>query len=149
MILLKPTVIDAKLVNCHFRLALGSSKSFQNKNPFSPMVITQRKSMRNALCASLATDKLILKTSAHLAIKHQSISTMENIPSLIRALFLQEKDKTNQKFYPGITQISSLIRKMNAINIDVDSFENKLQSTLNADLLTCSSTNDTITYITE
>lgn len=149
MILLKPTVIDAKLVNCHFRLALGSSKSFQNKNPFSPMVITQRKSMRNALCASLATDKLILKTSTHLANKHQSISTMENIPSLIRALFLQEKDKTNQKLYPGITQISSLIRKMNAINIDVDSFENKLQSTLNADLSTCSSTNDTITYIAE
>ena len=149
MILLKPTVIDAKLVNCHFRLALSSSKSFQNKNHFSPMVINQRKSMRNALCASLATDKLILKTSTHLAIKHQSISTMENIPSLIRALFLQEKDKTNQKLYPGITQISSLIRKMNAINIDVDSFENKLQSTLNADLLTCSSTNDTITYIME
>ena len=149
MILLKPTVIDAKIVNCHFRLALGSSKSFQIKNPFSPMVIAPKKSMRNALCASLATDKLILKTSTHLAIKHQSISTMENIPSLIRALFLQEKDKTNQKHYPGITQISSLIRKMNAINIDVDSFENKLQSTLNADLLTCSFTNNTITYITE
>ena len=105
--------------------------------------------MRNAFCTSLENDKLMLNARPHLTIQHQSISTMENIPSSIRALFLQEKDQTNQKIYPRITQISSLIRKMNSINIDVDSFENKLQSTLNADLLTRSLTNDTITYITE
>ena len=149
MILLKPTVIDAKLVNCHIRLVLGSSKPFKNKKLLSPIIITHRKSMRNALCTSLENDKLMLNARPHLTIQHQSISTMENIPSSIRALFLQEKDQTNQKIYPRITQISSLIRKMNSINIDVDSFENKLQSTLNADLLTRSLTNDTITYITE
>ena len=62
--------------------------------------------------------------------KSCSASILETVPSSISFLFKDETDGTIVTTYPSLIRISSLVRKMNSINVDVDNFEDKLNSAL-------------------
>ena len=62
--------------------------------------------------------------------KSSSTSILEPVPSSLRFLFIDESDGNVITTYPTLMGISSLVRKMNSINVDVDSFEDKLNLAL-------------------
>lgn len=63
-------------------------------------------------------------------VDYKSISTEETLPSSLRYLLMVENGGKSINSYSSFDEIASLVRKMNLIHVDVDSFETKLLSVL-------------------
>ena len=108
--------------------------SFRNgrylqKRDFKQLIIN-RNSSKHVL--KLSTNRLLSEIPEdHRLVKPSSSPNLEAVPTSLRFLFINEETGNAITTYPSFSVISSLVRNMNSLNVNVDEFEDKLNSALN------------------
>ena len=113
----------------YFRFMVETSKCIQTRQYFRLLI---QPNERWFYAGNPKNTFILLKrrgSTEHL-LKQKTMSTIEKMPSSISYLLLEEIEGDATKPYPSIIQITSLVRKMNLVQVSVDSIEEKLQSVL-------------------
>jgi len=113
------------LLDYYLQVSLRNGRYLQ-KRDFKQLIINRNsskhalKSSTNRPLSNISEDNCLVKLS--------SVPNLETVPTSLRFLFINEETGEAITTYPSFTSISSLVRNMNSLNVNVDTFEDKLNS---------------------
>ena len=116
------------LLDYYLQVSLRNGRYLQ-KRDFKQLIIN-RNSLKHALKSSNNRSLSDISEDNRL-VKQSSVPNLEAVPTSLRFLFINEETGEEITTYPSFTSISSLVRNMNSLNVNVDTFEDKLNSALN------------------